>query len=106
MLVGDKTLLVGNETADLLLRYSALIARIGSGDSVSIRAIDADGNAVTAGILLNGGTALVIETASADLPEPDNAEVEAYLRSRIDSYEVQAPCFEDADQECGEPWEA
>lgn len=106
LLVGDKTLLVGNETADLLLKYSALVARIGSGDSVSVHAIDADGNDVTAGILLNAGTALVVETATTEMPEPDNAEVETYLRARLDSFEVQAPRFDDASQENGGPWEA
>ena len=91
LLIADKTLLVGDEVAELLLRYGALLAQLRSGDSVSVRATDADGNDVTAGILLNSGTALVVETATTRLPEPDNAEVEQYLRSRIASYDMPAP---------------
>lgn len=91
LLVADKTLLVGDAAAELLLRYAALLAQVRSGDSVTVRATDADGNEVSAGILLNSGTSLVIESATTHLPEPDNAEVERYLRSRIASFDVLAP---------------
>jgi hypothetical protein len=106
LLVADKTLLVGDGVADLLLRYAALLAQLRSGDSVTVQATDADGNDVTAGILLNSGTALVIESASTRLPEPDNAEAEQYLRSRIAGYDIHALDPDDAPEEDGPRWEA
>ncbi len=108
LLIADKTLLVGDDVADLLLRYSALLAQIHSGDSVSLHATDTDGNDVTAGLLLNSGTALVIESATTGLPEPDNAEAEQYLRSRLGSYETAASqTIPGTDTEEDDPrWEA
>jgi hypothetical protein len=108
LLIADKTLLVGDEVAELLLRYGALLAQLRSGDSVSVHATDTDGNDVTAGLLLNSGTALVIQSATTSLPEPANAEAEAYLRSRIASYDVIAaqPLGGTGTDEDDAPWGA
>jgi hypothetical protein len=84
--MADKSLLIGDEAADLLLEYAALLAQIGRGDSVRIRAIGVDGDEVTVGFLLNSGTVLLVETSTSTLPEPDNAGVVRYMRQRLDSY--------------------
>lgn len=84
--MADKSLLIGDEAADLLLEYAALLAQIGRGDSVRIRAIGVDGDEVTVGFLLNSGTVLLVETSTSTLPEPDNAGVARYMRQRLDSY--------------------
>lgn len=86
MTMADKSLLIGDEAADLLLSYAALVAKVGGGDQVQIRAIGADGDQVTVGFLLNSGTVLLIESAGSALPEPDNSDAEAYMRDRMASY--------------------
>jgi hypothetical protein len=85
--MADKSLLIGDEAADLLLRYAALLAQLRRGDSLSLRAFGADGDEVEVGFLLNSGTVLLIETATGNLPEPDNAEGIAYMRERLESFE-------------------
>lgn len=82
----DQNLLLGDAAADLLLEYAALLAKIGSGDAVRMNAVDADGDAVVAGFLLNGGTTMLIQSTNSVLPEPDNAEAERYLRRRLATY--------------------
>lgn len=86
--VADKSLLIGDKAADLLLEYSALLGRISSADAIRLHAIGADGDEVVAGLLLNGGTVLVVETSTSTLPEPVNAEVEAYMRDRIARFDI------------------
>ena len=86
ILLADKSLLVGDEAADLLLSYAGLIAEVGRGDTITLRAIDQGGDTVVAGLLLNSGTALVTQTTTSTLPEPDNVEVIRYMRERIASY--------------------
>ena len=84
--MADKSLLIGDEAADLLLSYAALVAKVGGGDEVRIRAIGVDGDEVTVGFLLNSGTVLLIESAGDAVKEPDNADAVAYMSSRIASY--------------------
>jgi hypothetical protein len=81
--VGSKNLLIGDDAADALTQYAALVAKQGTGDRVDIRAISSDGDEVVATIVLSGGTTLLVETSHNTLPEPDNAEVIAYMRSKI-----------------------
>ena len=88
--MADKSLLIGDEAADLLLEYAALLAQIGGGDAVRVHAIGADGDPVTVGFLLNGGTVLLVETSTSSLPEPENGEAVAYLRGRLASYGMAA----------------
>jgi len=84
--MADKSLMIGDEAADLLLEYAALLAQIGRGDSVRLRAFGIDGEEVTVGFLLNSGTVLLTETSTSTLPEPDNREAERYMRQRLDDY--------------------
>ena len=79
----DKSLLVGNEAADLLLEYAALLTQRGSGDTVDLRAIGVDGNEVEATFLLGGGASLMAESTESVLPEPDNAQSEMYIREQM-----------------------
>jgi hypothetical protein len=85
--VEGKDLLLGDEAADVLTEYAALIARRAGGDTVSLRAIGSDGDEVVATIVLSGGTTLVVETTHNTLPEPDNAEAIAVMRERIQQAE-------------------
>ena len=79
----SKDLLIGDEAADVLTEYAALIARRGLGDRVELRAIGSDGDEVVATIVLSAGTTLVTETSRNQLPEPDNSEAVAYMQNQI-----------------------
>jgi hypothetical protein len=82
--MGEKSLLVGDEVADLLIEYAAVLATNSRGDSVKLHAVDGDGDEVIATFLLNQGITLMAETTNSSLPEPDNSETVAYLRERIE----------------------
>lgn len=80
----DKSLLLGDEIASLLIEYAAALGDRGKADSVTVQAISADGNEVQAMFLLSGGAALMAETAHTSLPEPDDARIAAHVRDRLD----------------------
>jgi hypothetical protein len=81
--VESKNLLIGDEVADLLTQYAAIVADHGRGDRVHLHAISSDGDEVVLTIVLSAGTTLITETAHTGLPEPDNAEAIDYLLQRI-----------------------
>jgi hypothetical protein len=82
----DRSLLIGDRAADLLLAYAALIAQMGRGDHDLLRAIGGDGVEIDAGFLLNSGTSLLVESSTSSIPEPDNAAGIAYLQGRLESF--------------------
>jgi hypothetical protein len=77
---GDKSLLVGDEVADALLEYAAVLASEARGDTVEIHAIGSDGDEVTATFLLGPGVTMMAESSHTNLPEPDNAAALEYIR--------------------------
>ena len=79
----DKSLLVGDIAADLLMRYAAALANTNGADTVDIRAIGSDGADVVATFLLDAGAPMMAETSTASVKEPDNAEAEVYMRERM-----------------------
>jgi hypothetical protein len=79
----SRSLLVGDEAAEVLLEYAAVIAQFGGGDTVQLAAVDDRGAAVVATFLLDLGTPLMAETVVSDLPEPDNREAVAYMRHEL-----------------------
>lgn len=81
----NKTFVVGDAIADLMMEYAKQLSDRGRADTVSIAAIGSDGAEVTADFLFNGGTVISSETVDSRLPEPDNAEVERTVRERIQS---------------------
>jgi hypothetical protein len=80
----DKSLLIGDEVADLLMEYARLMASSGHADTVNVRAFGADGQEVVATLLLDQGTPLMSESTHSSMVEPDNAEAVEYMRGRID----------------------
>lgn len=86
MTMADKSLLIGDEAATLLLSYAALVAQLNRGDELTLRAIGSDGDEVSVGFLLNSGTVLLIESSTATMPEPDNQTAIDYMRARIADY--------------------
>jgi len=80
----DKSVLVGDHTADLLLEYAAALGVANSADTVSIHAISSDGDDVEAMFLLGQGAPLMSETAHSSLPDPQNVDADTYLRDHLD----------------------
>jgi hypothetical protein len=80
---GDKSSLSGDEIADLLLKYAALLTREASGDAVDVAAISSDGDEVTASFLLGPGVTMMAETTHNTLPEPDNTAAIGYVKEAM-----------------------
>lgn len=95
--VESKDLLIGDEAADVLTEYAALIARQASGDTVTLHAISGDGDEVVVTIVLSGGTTLLVETTHSALPEPDNTQAVAAMREKIGQAERPPSVQPDAD---------
>jgi len=81
----DRTVLLGDEAADLIIQLSALLAETGHADSVTLNAIDHDGTVVSASFVLGSGTNVMAQSSNSPLPEPDNDRGVAYMRERIRS---------------------
>jgi len=81
--VESKSLLIGDEAAEALTEYAALVAKHGTGDRVKLRAFGSDGDEVTATIVLSAGTTMVTETSHNTLPEPNNGDAVRYMREQI-----------------------
>ncbi|MCU1550577.1 MAG: hypothetical protein JWR36_1137 [Glaciihabitans sp.] len=79
----DKSILLGDQTADLIMEYAALLAQRHTADTVTVHAIGADGNDVEATLLLDQGAPLMIETATTTVQEPDNVSTEQYMSDRM-----------------------
>ena len=85
MTFADKSLLIGDDTANILLEYAAVLADKAKADNVTVNAISADGDDVVATILLDAGAPLMTETSTTKVSEPDNSAVIDYMRTRIDA---------------------
>ncbi|MEP6481839.1 MAG: hypothetical protein ABJA94_07520 [Rhodoglobus sp.] len=79
----DKSLLIGDEAATTLLQYAAMLGSRGAADTVTLKALDGQGNDVEAIFLLNSGTVMIAETGNTTVPEPDNAEATDRMKERI-----------------------
>ena len=79
----DKSLLMGDEAADILIEYAAALARRGDADSVYVNAVGEDGDEVVATLLLDAGAPIMAETSHTSLPEPDNSQIIGYIRERL-----------------------
>lgn len=95
----EKSLFMGDDAADTLLEYARLIASTGGADSVTLRAISGDGNAVEASFLLNSNTVLMIESTNAEMTPPDNTQVTLEMKDRINA--IARPVQAQAE----EPWD-
>lgn len=78
----QKSLLMGDDVADALLAYAALLADAGSADNVEVKGVGVDGEEVVATFVLGNGIDLMAETTRSGLPEPDNSSALAYIRDR------------------------
>ena len=76
-------MLVGNDAADLVVRYAAALASNRIGDAVTLNVYNAEGTSAEATLLLDTGAPLMVESLHTDLPEPDNSEAVEYMASRM-----------------------
>jgi hypothetical protein len=79
----EKSLLVGDVVADLVMEFGALLASIGKADTINLHAFGADGDEVVATLLLDAGSNLMVESTHTSIEEPDNAETEMYMREQM-----------------------
>ena len=82
---GDKALFVGDEAADSLTAYAAVLSEHGHADTVVLSAIGPDGHAVEATFVLDSGASLMTESADDVFKEPDNATAIRYMAERTES---------------------
>ena len=85
---GMKSVFVGDEAADTLMDYAAHVAQFHTGDRVDLRGFTSEGNEVVTTFLLNGGTSLAAETTQLPFEERNNADAIAYMRSRIEKFQI------------------
>ena len=83
----DKSLLVGDDAAETLMRYAAALGRKQLSDDVRLDAVSGDGDEVTATFLLSASAPLMIETAHSSIPEPDNTDVVEHMKNEISDLE-------------------
>jgi hypothetical protein len=79
----EKSLLVGDDAADLMMKYASELANGGMSDTVSLNALGADGDEVVATLLLGQGAPLMAETSTTSLAALDNTEAVQYMREKL-----------------------
>lgn len=79
----DKSVLIGDEIADLLIEYAAELTTKGEADTVFVHAISSDGDEVEANFLIGPGAPIMSETTTWTVTEPDNAKTIEYIRGRL-----------------------
>ena len=83
IMYAEKTLMIGDDAADLAIEYAAMLANHSKADTVKLNAFDADGDTVVATLLLNAGTNIIAATSHNSLEAPDNSEAIAYIREKM-----------------------
>jgi hypothetical protein len=81
----DRSVLIGDDAADALIHYSALLADSGHADSVVLNALDTDGDEIVASFVLGSGTNLMAATSTSKLPVPSNVDGLNYLKQKIEN---------------------
>jgi len=75
----EKSLLVDDEPADLIIQYAKALAQHGQADTVTLHCVGADGNEVHASFLLNPSTNLMVESTNSTMTAPDNTQAVVYM---------------------------
>jgi len=82
----EKSLLVGDDAADLVLEYASALSNRGVSDTVELNAFGADGGEVVATLLLGQGAPVMAESTVTSMAALDNSDTVAYIRSRLDEF--------------------
>lgn len=83
----DTPLLIGDEAADLLIRYASSLANVGRADVVVVKALGTQQVEVDVTFLLDSGTVMLAETAESPFAEPENSTAVNYMRGRMQALE-------------------
>lgn len=76
-----RSLFMHDDTAEALIDYARALSEHRTADAVTVPAVSAEGNLVTATLLLNEGAAFVIESVEGSITmEPDPAALEEIQR--------------------------
>ena len=86
----EKSLLLGDEAASLLLEYAAAIAYNRRADTVMLTALEQGGAEVEVTYLLNAGTMMMAESSSSRNEEPNNHEAIGYMKDRMPGLYLQS----------------
>ena len=101
----EKSLLVGDEAADLLLEYAAALAQANTADTLTLSAYGDDGDPVEVTFVLNSGTSILGQTSASAVEEPDNQQAVDYMRERLERI-VSPPYAQPVDEPAGvDGWE-
>jgi len=91
----DTALLMGDDAADTLLEYARVLTQSAGVDSVTLRCLSTDGDAVDASFLIHGHAALLVESTHSDIAAPENTDAVAELRDRIQRVRQPASAVQD-----------
>ncbi|WP_411699077.1 hypothetical protein [Conyzicola sp.] len=80
----DKSVLLGDEAADYLVRFAAFIADKGRAEAISLNVIASDGELIVTSFVLGTGIGLMAESTASALPEPDNRECIDYMNDKME----------------------
>jgi len=80
----DQSVLIGDEAADVLIRFSALLAEKGHADAISLNVLGEDGDATEASFVIGSGTNLMTASTNSTIPEPDNEKGLAVMHEKIE----------------------
>lgn len=83
LVFAGRSLLVGDDAADAVVEYTAVLSRSSSADTVELRALTPTGRSVEAYYVLDGAAAVMAQTADSSEPEPDNTHIVQYMRDAI-----------------------
>jgi hypothetical protein len=80
----DQSVLIGDEAADVLIRFSALLAEKGHADAISLNVLGEDGDESEASFVIGSGTNLMTASTNSKIPEPDNEQGIGVMREKIE----------------------
>lgn len=84
LIFANKSLLLDDDSADLLAEYAAALGDNDSADSVEVRALGPDGNEVDVTFVLNSRSELVVESTNTSVEPPRNSAAVEYMRSALE----------------------
>ncbi|WP_434970138.1 hypothetical protein [Microbacterium sp. bgisy207] len=89
-----RSLFMHDDTAQALIDYARVLSEHQTADAITVPAVSAEGNRVSATLLLSEATAFIVESVAGGITvEPDHAALEEIQRrtARLDGAQGAAP---------------
>ena len=83
LVFAGRSLLVGDDAADAVVEYTAVLARSASADTVELRALTSAGERVDAYLVLDAAAPVMALTTASAKAEPDNLHIVQYMHEAI-----------------------